>query len=99
MPGPTRWRGQVLLHALMSNKVSQHTLDKRVKEVLKLVNHASNIGVPENAKEGSRNIPETARLLRKLAGESIVVLKNDDKVLPLKDNKTVSHTKSTRDKI
>jgi beta-glucosidase len=90
MPGPARWRGQILTHALMSNKVSHHTLNQRVREVLKLVNHASEIGVPEHAKEGSRNIPETAKLLRKLAGESIVLLKNDNKVLPFKDTETVS---------
>ncbi len=89
MPGPARWRGQLLSHMLISNKISQHTLDQRVREVLKLVNRVSKTGVPENAPEGSRDVPETAELLRKLAGESIVLLKNENGSLPFKKDKTV----------
>jgi beta-glucosidase len=89
MPGPTRWRGQLITHSLMSKKISPHTLDTRVHEVLKLVNRVSKTGIPENAPEGSRNIPETAELLRSISGESIVLLKNRNAVLPLKKNKTV----------
>lgn len=91
MPGPTRWRGQLLTHSLMSKKISQHTLDLRVREVLKLVSRVSKIGVLEKALEGSRDIPETGELLRKISGESIVLLKNENGVLPLKKNKTVSN--------
>jgi beta-glucosidase len=89
MPGPTRWRGQLVTHSLMSKKISQHTLDLRVHEVLKLVNRVSKTGIPENAPEGSRDIPETADLLRKISGESIVLLKNENGVLPLNKMKTV----------
>jgi beta-glucosidase len=73
----------------MSNKVSQHTLDQRAREVLKLISRVSKTGVPENAREGTRDTPETARLLRSLAAESMVLLKNDKKVLPLNPSKTV----------
>lgn len=73
----------------MSNKTLRHTLDRSVKEVLKLVDHASRIGVPEDAHEGSRDTPETARLLRELAAESIVLLKNERKALPLNPAETV----------
>jgi beta-glucosidase len=91
MPGPTRWRGQLLTHALMSNKITQHTVDERVREVLKLVRHATNTGIPEHAPEKSRDVPETADLLRRIAGESIVLLKNEKNVLPLNRAKTVSN--------
>lgn len=90
MPGPTRWRGDLVSHAVMSNKISQHTLDTRVREVLKLVRLAIKSGVPENAYEGSRDIPETAELLRKISGESIVLLKNKEAVLPFKKTATAS---------
>jgi beta-glucosidase len=74
----------------MAKKISQYTLDKRVREVLKLVSRVSKTGVPENAPEGSRDIPETASQLRRLSGESIVLLKNENGVLPLNKANTVS---------
>lgn len=74
----------------MSKKVTEHTLDLRVREVLKLVNAVSKTGVPENAPEESRDTPETAELLRKIGSESIVLLKNEGDVLPFKKDKTVS---------
>lgn len=91
MPGPSRWRGQLVTHALMANKISKQTLDARVREVLRLVSRVSKTGVPGNAPEGSRDTPETSELLRKIGGESIVLLKNDNKSLPLDKSKTVSH--------
>jgi beta-glucosidase len=90
MPGPTRWRGQILAHALLSKKVTQHTLDKRVREVLELVNRACETGIPENAPERGRNTPETTELLLKVASESVVLLKNRSKVLPFRKDKAVS---------
>lgn len=89
MPGPSRWRGGLLKHALISKKITQKMLDDRVREVLKLVSRVSKIGVPENAPELSRNTPETSELLREIAGEAIVLLKNDGGVLPFKKETTV----------
>ena len=95
MPGPTRWRGLLITHALMANKISGQTLDSSVREVLRLVGKAAKTGVPGNAPEGSRDTPETAALLRKIAGESLVLLKNKRKVLPLDKSKTVSYNVTT----
>lgn len=86
MPGPTRWRGELLEHAILSKKITQYTIDKRVREVLKLVNKAAKTGVPENGTEGGIDTPETSALLRKIACESIVLLKNG--VLPLEKKTT-----------
>lgn len=90
MPGPSRWRGQVLSHALLSKKITRFTLDQRVREVLKLVSRAIKTGIPENAPETARDIPETAELLRKLSADSIVLLKNQRNVLPIQRNKSVA---------
>ena len=90
MPGPSRWRGQLLNHALMSKRITPHTLDQRAREVLNLASRVSKTGVPEHAPEGTRDIPETAELLRKIAGDSIVLLKNEGCTLPFKKNKSVS---------
>lgn len=90
MPGPTKWRGQLITHSLMAKTLSPDTLDDRVRAILKLVSRVGQTGIPQNAPEGSRDIPETAALLRKIAGESIVLLKNEKNVLPLTPSKTVS---------
>ncbi|KAF5962400.1 glycoside hydrolase family 3 [Fusarium bulbicola] len=90
MPGPTRWRGQMLLHALMSRKIDLETVNERVRQVLKLVDRAIRTGIPSNAPEVSQNTPETAALLRKIAGESIVLLKNDHNALPFNRGETVA---------
>ncbi|KAM0325856.1 hypothetical protein ACHAQA_007159 [Verticillium albo-atrum] len=90
MPGPTRWRGQLLNHAIMSRKVDQETVDQRVREVLKLVQRATKTGIPEQAPEEPRDTPETAALLRDISSQSIVLLKNENKVLPFKKDISVA---------
>ena len=90
MPGPSRWRGPVLSHALVANKVQVHTIDERVRTVLKFVKRAMASGIPENAEEKTGDNPETAKLLRKLAADSVVLMKNEKSVLPLSKERTVS---------
>ncbi|KAF2822052.1 family 3 glycoside hydrolase [Ophiobolus disseminans] len=89
MPGPTRWRGQLLLHAVTSKKIRPDVIDERVRAVLNCVQRATKTGIPENAPEEARDTPETAALLREVAGQSIVLLKNHHDVLPLKKDKKV----------
>jgi beta-glucosidase len=88
MPGPTRWRAVRDTHALSSGKVSQQTVDERARALLRLVNRCVESKIPENATEDKLDTPETADLLRKIAGESIVLMKNDKGILPLKKNKS-----------
>ena len=90
MPGPSRLRGGLLQGALASNKVTEHAITQRAREVLNLVNRCAAAGIPANAEEGTRDTPETAALLKKISANSIVLLKNEGNVLPLKKNKSVS---------
>ncbi|KAK4869221.1 hypothetical protein LT330_006221 [Penicillium expansum] len=90
MPGPPRWRGAALTHAITSNKIPLSALNDRVRAVLKLVQKASKSGVPERAPETQLNRPEDRALLRKIASEAIVLLKNDDNILPFNKNKKVA---------
>ncbi|CAI7618811.1 unnamed protein product [Penicillium pancosmium] len=87
MPGPSRFRGPSLVHAVTSNKVSERTIDDRVQSVLELVKRTASSGIPESAAEAQRNLPEDRALLRRAAAESIVLLKNDDQILPLDSTK------------
>ncbi|KAJ1337254.1 beta-glucosidase [Microdochium nivale] len=82
MPGPTRWRGGALAHAVHSNKLTVRELDDRVRNVLNFVNYTAAAGVPENAPETKLDRPEDRALLRRAAAESVVLLKNEGGVLP-----------------
>ncbi|KAK1149694.1 hypothetical protein N8T08_005247 [Aspergillus melleus] len=90
MPGPTRWRGGALSHAVTANKVPMAALNARVRAVLELVQKASRSGVPQNAPEGQLNRAEDRRLLRQIAAEAIVLMKNEDSILPLNKTKRVA---------
>ena len=90
MPGPTRWRGEALKHAVSANKVKIAQLNDRVRNVLDLINTTSKSGVPEAAPEARLNRPEDQQLLRKVAADSIVLLKNDGNVLPFDKNKRIA---------
>ncbi|OBT78371.1 hypothetical protein VF21_02125 [Pseudogymnoascus sp. 05NY08] len=90
MPGPTRWRGGALSHAVTANKVKSSELNERVRAMLELVNTASKSGVPENATETILDRPEDRALLRKVGADSIVLLKNENNILPLDKSKRIA---------
>lgn len=90
MPGPPRWRGQQLTHALLSNKVTTETLDERVSNVLEIVKYSQESGIPFNGPESTNNTPKTRQLLRKLVSDSTVLLRNDADILPLDKTKKVA---------
>lgn len=90
MPGPTRWRGGALNHAITSNKIPLSALNDRVRAVLKLVQRASRSGIPERAPETQLNRPEDRKLLRRIGSEAIVLMKNEENILPFKKEKKVA---------
>ncbi|KAL2859197.1 putative beta-glucosidase K [Aspergillus pseudodeflectus] len=81
MPGPTRQRGQLADLAVSTRKVSRETINARARNVLEFVRKASQVVVSEE--EGGRDLPEDRRLNRKLAGDSVVLLRNASGLLPL----------------
>ncbi|KAK6598107.1 beta-glucosidase [Botrytis cinerea] len=91
MPGSTKWRGPMLIQAVSTGKVPQHILDERARNVLNAVNRAADANVPENAEEKTADTPETAALLREIAGDSIVLMKNEGSVLPFRKDKKVQY--------
>ncbi|RYP31601.1 hypothetical protein DL766_004315 [Monosporascus sp. MC13-8B] len=90
MPGPTRFRGEALKFNVSTDKVRMHILDQRARAMLEFVKKCAASGVGENAPEKTADTLETAELLRRIGNEGIVLLKNQNNVLPLKkDKKTV----------
>jgi beta-glucosidase len=85
MPGPPSWRTGILEHALNNRKVLPHHIDDRVRGVLRAVKWATeHSGIKPSAPELGRNTPEDRALVRKVAADSIVLLKNDRDILPWK---------------
>jgi beta-glucosidase-like glycosyl hydrolase len=94
MPGATKWRGEMLLQAVGIGKVPQTVLDERARNVLNLVNRCSKANIADHAPEETANTPETAALLRKIGADSIVLMKNEGDILPLRKDKKVGATTS-----
>ncbi|KAI1866673.1 uncharacterized protein JN550_007526 [Neoarthrinium moseri] len=87
MPGPTRFRGDMLKFNAQTDKVREHIITQRAKTVLEFVKKCYASGIPENGEEGTLDTPETAAVLRKIGNEGIVLLKNEGDVLPFKKEK------------
>ncbi|KAF5026959.1 hypothetical protein F66182_989 [Fusarium sp. NRRL 66182] len=90
MPGPAEQRGRKLTTALGVGKIRQETIDARASSFLKLVDRVKHHGIVESGPEAQVDTEWSRQVLRKLATESIVLLKNDNGLLPFKtDKKTV----------
>ncbi len=81
MPGPSRYRGSLAEFAISSRLVSQGIIDERARNVLTFVKRASKASVSKI--EGHVDTPEDRALNREICAKSIVLLKNEAKVLPL----------------
>lgn len=88
MPGPTMFREDIpTSHKVYSNEIHIDVIDENVRYILKMVNEAMKSGIPENAPEVANESQEASDFIRKIGGESIVLLKNESNILPL-SNKT-----------
>ncbi|WP_091208608.1 glycoside hydrolase family 3 C-terminal domain-containing protein [Mucilaginibacter gossypiicola] len=70
-----------LLEAVKAGQVSVKTIDDKVSRILWLMYHTS---MSANHPKGSIATPEHAKAAYEIASESIVLLKNDSHLLPLK---------------
>ncbi|WEA00467.1 glycoside hydrolase family 3 C-terminal domain-containing protein [Mucilaginibacter sp. SJ] len=70
-----------LLTAVKAGQVSVKTIDDKVSRILWLMYHTS---MSANHPKGSISTPEHAKAAYDIASESIVLLKNDKQLLPLK---------------
>ncbi|KAJ7273446.1 glycoside hydrolase family 3 protein [Mycena haematopus] len=87
MPGPPRWRTPLLVnHCLGSQKLSMSIINERVTNLLTFVQNQARKN-PEivygDGVERTRDSPEARQFCRQLAADGIVLLKNQDDLLPL----------------
>ncbi|KAL8243583.1 hypothetical protein R6Q59_009841 [Mikania micrantha] len=90
MPGPSYIRGKQVLQSLTCGTLTEFDVDNCAREVLKFVKKVLPLGIPEHAPEGTNDTPEAAKLLRKLAADGIVLLKNEENILPFSKNKSTA---------
>jgi beta-glucosidase len=83
MPGPAKYYGQLLLEAVHYWQIDGATIDRAVRRILRLLGRCGKLpGQPAPA-PGSLNTPAHQALARRVAEESITLLKNDGDLLPL----------------
>jgi len=90
MPGPARWMGEHVLQELASGKLDQQMIDDKVCRLLETIAKAGAFEHPQLHPEQAVDKPEHRRLIREAAGEAIVLLKNEDELLPLNPDQTES---------
>ncbi|KAI4948005.1 hypothetical protein J4E86_008523 [Alternaria arbusti] len=89
MPGPGEWRGKRLAHAVAAKRVDKECVDDRARAVLNLVKKASASKI-KGTEEETLDRSEDRALLREAAAESIVLMKNDENILPFDINKPIA---------
>lgn len=76
----------IIVEAIKSGTLSEETLDKAVERILNIVFKA----VYSKKQKVNFSKEEHHELAREIAGECIVLLKNEEKILPLKKNEKIA---------
>jgi beta-glucosidase len=86
MPGPREHRVQSVIHAVKDGELDEAVLDTALERLLRIVFKAA------KTKKGHTEIDVDAHhaLARRIAGEAIVLLKNQGSLLPLVDSKKLA---------
>jgi beta-glucosidase len=82
MPGPAKYFGQALEAAVNNWQVDEQWVDDAVRRILKMLLRSGAI-TEDTLPLGSGDTPAHRALARELANESMVLLKNDNDLLPL----------------
>ncbi|ORY29772.1 putative beta-glucosidase [Naematelia encephala] len=90
MPGGAKWHeASLVTHLISSHKIDPRTVDRNATEILKWVqklakaNEALVYAAPSKEKTRTQHQAADAKLLRRIGGEGIVLLKNEQSVLPI----------------
>ncbi len=85
MPGPGRWQSvEAVVSAVESGSVDESVIDDKVRRLLRLMERVGAFDNPDLlSAETSNDSPAQRQLTREVAQEAIVLLKNDNDLLPL----------------
>jgi beta-glucosidase len=84
MPGPREWRVKAVIDAIRAGNLDEAVLDETVRRILEIVFRAA-----ETKKGGSFDAVRHHALARRVAGEGMVLLKNNG-ILPLSTHKHIA---------
>jgi beta-glucosidase len=84
MPGPAKYFGGFLVEAVDNWQVEESEIDESVRRILHMILQSGAMDGGGANPPGSVNTTEHQALARQLAEESIVLLKNEGQILPLK---------------
>lgn len=92
MPGGPKWGGQGdtsddVLAGLKNGTIKEADIDKNIKNILKIVLKSNSFKGVEPTKP---DLKANEEIVRKAAAEGMVLLKNDNKVLPLKTSTKIA---------
>jgi beta-glucosidase len=91
MPGPTKWRkAETVLEEIKAGRVSEKTINARARNVLEFMAKLGYFKDPSTPEEKSINKPEHQQLIRSVGSQGLVLLKNEDNILPLKKEQLVN---------
>ena len=88
MPGPARVRTKgAVVAAIKGGEVSEEAVDDRARNVLQFLDRLGAFGLPEPEEERNVENTEHRKLIRDASAKGIVLLKNENGVLPLSKDK------------
>jgi beta-glucosidase len=90
MPGPARWSGKNLVRAVRAGELDEGVIDEKVRRILHVFGKAGIFDDPEPQTERAEDKPEHRQLIRQVGAEAIVLLKNENDILPLLPEKIES---------
>lgn len=85
MPGPREQSFELLMNAVRRGDLDEATIDRSVERLLKMIDHSHGKG-----QQMFSDLTDHHKLARKAARESMVLLKNHDKLLPLKGYESIA---------
>jgi len=83
MPGPGKYFSDDLLAAVKHGDIQEEVINDKVRRLLRIMFLSGIFEEPDQSREGALNTPAHAELARRLAEEAIVLLKNNNAVLPI----------------
>jgi len=86
MPTALKYKKTKLGKALSQGKFSEETLNENIRRLLRVMFLTGLFDNKSKIPSGSRNTPEHQAIARKIAEEGIVLLKNENNLLPLNIN-------------
>ncbi|EXK82564.1 hypothetical protein FOQG_13132 [Fusarium oxysporum f. sp. raphani 54005] len=90
IPAPLYFRGEKLMQAVKDGKVSAETIDNRVRKLIELVLKTRRFQDPDDRTEYYEDNKERDNFIADAATEGIILLKNENQVLPLESGAKVA---------